>query len=304
MSLATALSSPPLPAGATDAHVHVFDPGRYAFVAERRYTPGEALVDALLGRHGAVGVQRAVLVQPSVYGDDNTCLLAALARLGLARSRGVAVVDLACVGRDRLLALHSAGVRGIRLNLEVQHETDPRRLQDLLARAGETIDLPGWSVQLHCGAALLPTVAATLPGLRVPLVLDHFAGLRAADGQTGGERLDALLALLGTGQVYVKLSAFYRASTDAPHHADLAPLARVLMRCRPDRLLWGSDWPHTGGGGSRERDPSRTEPFREVDLAASLAALQSWAAHDSALLHAILVRNPALLYGFDAADCA
>jgi predicted TIM-barrel fold metal-dependent hydrolase len=112
--------------------------------------------------------------------------------------------------------------------------------------------------------------------------------------------LRTLLELLATGRVWLKLSAFYRASNDAPRHADLAALARTLIATRPQRLLWGSDWPHTGGG--RDRDPARIEPFRQVDLPASLLALQSWVP-DAAVLHRILVSNPAELYGF-AADAA
>ncbi|WP_051244559.1 amidohydrolase family protein [Azohydromonas australica] len=291
----------PLPRGATDVHVHVFDPVRFAYAQGRSYTPGEAGVAALRERHAQLGIERVVLVQPSVYGSDNACLLDALAQLGAERGRGIAVVDLERVTRAELLALHAGGVRGIRLNLEVRHEADPARVLAELRRAAAVADLPGWNVQIHCAAALLPTVAQALDAFRVPLVLDHFAGLRAAHTDTAALPLRELLELLATGRVWLKLSGFYKASSDAPHHADLAPLARTLIAARPDRLLWGSDWPHTGGGG-RERDPARIEPFRQVDLPASLAALRSWTP-DAAVLHRILVSNPAGLYGF-AVDAA
>jgi predicted TIM-barrel fold metal-dependent hydrolase len=286
-----------LPPGATDAHVHVFDPARFGYWPARSYTPGPAKVEALHARHAELGIERVVLVQPSVYGTDNACLLDAIAQLGQDRCRGIAVVDLERVTRDDLLALHAAGVRGIRLNLEVRHESDPSRALAELQRAAAVVDLPGWCVQVHCAASLLPTVAEALPHLRVPLVLDHFAGLRATHTDTAQPPLRTLLLLLATGLVFLKLSAFYRASSDAPHHADLAALARALIQARPQRLLWGSDWPHTGGG--RDRDPARIEPFREVDLAASLAALKSWAC-DAQVLRRILVDNPADLYGFNA----
>lgn len=284
-----------LPRGATDAHVHVFDPSRFGYATGRSYTPGEATVQALREHHAGLGIDQVVLVQASVYGSDNRCLLDAISQLGQERCRGIAVVDLEQVTRARLLALHAAGVRGIRLNLEVDHEADGQRTHARLERAAAVVDLPGWCVQVHCSAVLLPTVQQALGAFRVPLVLDHFAGLQASRLPAGGPHLHTLLALLASGRVYTKLSAFYRASNDAPQHAELAPLVHTLIQARPDRLLWGSDWPHTGGG--RDRDPGRIEAFRAVDLAASLAALKGWA-NDSAVLQQILVSNPAELYGF------
>ncbi|WP_157263961.1 amidohydrolase family protein [Azohydromonas aeria] len=292
-----------LPArGATDTHVHVFDPARFGFLAGRSYTPGAASVAALRECHARLGLERVVLVQPSVYGTDNACILDAIAQLGPDRCRGIAVVHLERVTRHELLTLHGAGVRGIRLNLEVRHEADPVRVLAELRRAAAAVDLPGWCVQVHCAASLLPTVAQALPDFRVPLVLDHFAGLRAADADPAQPPLCTLMALLDTGRVWLKLSAFYRASIDAPGYPDLAPLARALLQARPDRLLWGSDWPHTGGG-SGARDPGRIEPFRRVDLGASLAALRCWMP-DAATLRQVLVSNPAALYGFAAEAAA
>jgi predicted TIM-barrel fold metal-dependent hydrolase len=290
---------PALPSGTTDTHLHVFDPRRFGYVADRSYTPGEATVDALLQRNGRLGVQRVVLVQPSVYGTDNGCLLDAIARLGVARARGIAVVDLEQATRHDLLKLHDRGVRGIRLNMEVRQEHDRGRARAQLLQAAALVDLPGWNVQLHCAATLLPVLAEALPAFKVPVVLDHFAGLTAAHTAPAVPALSTLLVLLQTGSVHVKLSAFYKASSDAPHHADLTALARTLMRARTDRLLWGSDWPHTGGGNG-PRDPARIEPFRSVDLAASLRSLADWA-DDDTLLHRILVDNPAALYGFEPA---
>lgn len=291
-------AGPALPAGATDTHAHVFDPARFAYEPQRRYTPGTATADQLLTGHAGLGIDRVVLVQPSVYGTDNACMLAAMARLGQARCRGIAVVDVAQVSRAELGSLHQSGVRGIRLNLEVNHETDPARVLTQLRAAARLIDLPGWCLQVHGAASLLPVVAQCLPHLRVPLVLDHFAGLRPDHAHPGADApLRQVLDLLASGRVWVKLSAPYRASAAAPDHADLAPIARALFQAAPQRLLWGSDWPHTGGGGSRNRDPGAIEPFRPVDLAATLQALRRWAG-DEATLHRILVDNPAALYGF------
>jgi predicted TIM-barrel fold metal-dependent hydrolase len=280
----------------TDAHVHVFDPKRFPYAAERSYTPGEATVAQLRERHRQLRVQRAVLVQPSVYGTDNACLLDAVSALGLGRARGIAVADLRQMTRHALMDWNARGIRGLRLNLEVQHEADPDRVRVHLREAAAVVDIEGWCVQLHCASSLLPVVEEVLPEFRVPLVLDHFAGLRSTDAAADSPGLRTLLRLLGSGRVYVKISAFYRASSQAPHHEDLGPLVRTLVEAQPNRLLWGSDWPHTGGGSSR-RDPSAIEPFRNVDLAAHLVALKSWCL-DDAVRRRILVDNPAELYGF------
>ena len=111
-----------LPDNTTDCHVHVFDPVRFPYVSDRRYTPPAATADELAAVHGRLGVQRVVLVQPSVYGSDNRCLFAALDQFG-GRARGVAVVG---DGDDaaRLGAMHTSGVRGVRLNLQVTHQSD------------------------------------------------------------------------------------------------------------------------------------------------------------------------------------
>lgn len=279
--------------GATDTHVHVFDPARFPYAPERAYTPGEASVAQLLNTHAALGIERVVLVQPSVQGCDNRALLAAIAAVGLQRGRGVAVVDLDTVTPEQIAALHTGGVRGLRLNLEVRHEADPARALALLRQAARVACRPDWCVQVHGAASLLPALAQALPDFHGPLVLDHFAGLKAGEDRSAA--MAVLLDLLASGRVHVKCSAFYRASGQAPDHEDLGPLVTRLIEARPDRLLWGSDWPHTGGG--RARDPSRIEPFRIVDLPASLRALARWCG-DDALLRQILVDNPAALYGF------
>lgn len=290
-------------AGAVDAHVHVFDPARFPYDEGRLYTPASATVDALLAAHRALGIERAVLVQPSVYGTDNRSLLDAIATAGPARCRGIAVVDPAQVTPEALEPLHLGGVRGIRLNLEVRHEADEGRTRAQLLQAAEAVTRPGWCVQVHCAPMLLETLADTLTRFAVPVVLDHFGGLKAADGAAaaGSRALSVLLDLLCSGQVYVKCSAFYRASSQAPDHDDLAVLVRRLLDARPDRLLWGSDWPHTGGGaGGSARDPNRIEPFRTVDLPASLRALARWCDGDAGRLRQLLVDNPTALYGFVA----
>lgn len=289
-------SFPGLPPGSTDTHLHVFEPAAFPYAAPRSYTPGAASFEDMVAMHSALGIQRCVLVQPSVYGVDNRCLLSAVARSGQDRCRAIAVVDLDRVTEDELDALHAGGVRGIRLNLAVRHEADLQRAREQFLQAARAITRPDWCVQVHFSGDLLGVLADVLDHFVVPVVLDHFAGLRPSIAHDEHPALRALLQLLASGRVVVKLSADYRASEAAEPHDDLAPLARRLIDQHADRLLWGSDWPHTGGAN---RNPAVIEPFRSVDLPGALARLRAWCG-DVAVLEQILVHNPARLYGFVA----
>ncbi|MEN9544276.1 MAG: hypothetical protein RLZZ598_1109 [Pseudomonadota bacterium] len=289
----------PVLAGATDTHVHVFDPTRHPFASERSYTPPPAPFDALRQHLGEVGAERVVLVQPSVYGSTNACLLDALGQFAPGTARGIAVVDLDSTPRERLVELDRAGVRGIRLNFEVRHNQDFSFVAKQLARAAALVDLPGWCVQVHCGAAVLGAILDAIVDFRVPVVLDHFAGLRTREPALVALQSQVVERLLDTGRVYVKLSAFYRASDLAPAYQDLQPLAQRWIAAHPARLLWGSDWPHTGGGagGTVSRDPAHIEPFRPIDTSACLRSLKAWCASDE-VFKRVLVDNPSELYGF------
>jgi predicted TIM-barrel fold metal-dependent hydrolase len=285
-----------VPAGACDAHVHVFGPYfRFPLWAGRRYTPGPASVESLLELQRALGLARVVVVQASPQGTDNACLVDALQRLpaGGSQARGVAVVDERTTD-DELKAMHRAGVRGVRVNLESAGEHDPALARRRLEAAAARVAPFGWHVQTYTTLPLLVAVAETIGALPVPLVIDHFGRPVAAHGvaQPG---FDALLALVRTGRVYVKLSAAYRIS-EHPDCADAAPFARALADANPDRMLWGTDWPHPGGGGG-PRSPEEVEPFVPVDDGRALNRLAEWIG-DPARLAQILVDNPARLYGF------
>ncbi len=286
----------PLPPGSTDTHLHVFDPTSFPYATPRSYTPGSASFEDMAAVHDRLGLQRCVLVQPSVYGTDNNCLLSVVARGGQARCRAIAVVDLEQVNPTELDDLHAAGVRGIRLNLAVRHEADRQRARDQFLQAAHAITRPDWCVQVHCSADLLGTLADVLDAFLVPVVLDHYAGLHPSLAHDGHPTFQALLHLLASRQVFVKLSADYRASETNEPHNDLAPLVRRLIGQHADRLLWGSDWPHTGGAN---RNPAVIEPFRSVDLTAALERLRTGCG-DTSMFEQILVHNPARLYGFDA----
>jgi predicted TIM-barrel fold metal-dependent hydrolase len=283
-----------VPRNACDCHVHVFaPPDQFAFSADRVYTPGVASVDDLLSLQRALHLDRVVITQASPYGADNSCLLDAL-RLLRPRVRGVAGVSGA-TAEAALGEMQEAGVRGARVNLESHGQRDPAAARDLMIGAASRVAAMGWHVEIY---ATLPVIAAlrdTILSLPARVVVDHFGLAQAASGpaQSG---FDALFFLLRGGRVYIKLSAAYRISAQ-DDYGDAAVMARALIDANPDRILWGTDWPHPGGMGGEKRDPGWIEPFRPEDDGRALNRLRRWVP-DPAQLRKILVENPARLYGF------
>lgn len=281
-----------LPAGACDCHTHVVGDARaWPMVADRHYTPGPASVSDLRQHLRRLGLQRAVIVQPSFYGTDNGCLLAALEELQGA-GRGVAVVDDAITDTG-LRELHARGIRGLRVNVESAGIRDPRALAAAFARWAGRIAPLGWHLQVYAAAPALAALAEVLAALEVPVVLDHFAMLPAgtpADDATA----QRLLALVAGGGAYVKLSAPYRVQPAWPAR-DVDALAQALLAAHPERLLWGSDWPHT----NREpgKGPLEVSRYREIESADLRDTIERWLP-SAALRRQVLVDNPARLYGF------
>jgi predicted TIM-barrel fold metal-dependent hydrolase len=284
------------PAGACDCHVHVFpDPAKFPFWGGRGYTPPIATADHLLALQKAMGLDRVVIVQPSVYGTDNGATLDGLRQLGPRRARGVAVIG-ADTTPQALDAMHGAGIRGIRVNLETGGITDPAAAARILDDAVARIQGRPWHLQVY---ARLPVVAALqerLSALPMPVVFDHFAGAQAAQGvdQPG---FAAVLGLVRTGRAYVKISGAYRASDEAPDYPAVAPLARALVAANPERIVWGSDWPHPDSAVLAGRKPIDIAPPMPVDDGRVLNLLLDWVPGE-AMRRAILVDNPARLYGF------
>lgn len=280
-----------VPRNACDCHVHVFGPaGKFPYSPKRLYTPGDASIEDLDALHRALHIERVVVVHPSPYGTDNSCTVDAVRRFG-PRARGVAVID--GTTSDAMLAdMHAAGIRGVRVNLETYGESDPVVAGRLLQQAAARVAPLGWHVQTFTNLAILAALHDVIMALPATLVVDHFGRPQAAQGiaQAG---FDALLALLGSSKIYVKISAPYRVS-HVPHYPDAAPLARAMIAANPDRILWGSDWPHPGG---TRHDPAKIEPFRPEDDGAALNRFAGWTA-SAAQLQKILVDNPARLYQF------
>ena len=271
-----------LPARACDSHMHIFD-ARFAPSPHWPRTPPVAPVAAYRQLQQRLGTSRTVVVTPSTYGTDNACTLDALDQFG-DDARGVAVVahDVAAAELDRL---HARRVRGLRVNFvspQSWGETTPEMLTTLARKVAR---LPGWHLQVFMHPQQIVAWARVLAALPVPLVIDHLGCIDPAQGPAA-EACGVLRRLLDGGNTWVKLSgAYMRSTVHGPCYADTLPLGRALVQAAPERLVWGSDWPHT------TEAPGTVNDTDLVDL------LQAWCGA-TAVMDRILEDNPVQLYGF------
>ncbi len=284
-----------VPAGATDCHTHIFgDPKQFPFFAGRSYTPPAALPAAMKALHKGLHMERVVIVQPSVYGTDNAATLYGIREIGKS-ARGIAVIDEKTTERE-LDAMERGGVRGIRLNSASAGTASPALLRERFTKAAARLKSRGWHIQIFAGLEMAGAIRDLVMDSPVAVVFDHFAGAKASQG-VGQKGFADVLAMVGSGKAYVKVSGAYRASDAAPDFADAAPLAKALIGANADRILWGTDWPHpnsTARAGRKATDVGAPVP---IDDALLLNQLPVWA-RDAAVRTKILVTNPAKLYGF------
>jgi 2-pyrone-4,6-dicarboxylate lactonase len=270
-----------LPANACDSHCHIYGPfDRYPLPADRSFTPNEAPETALRRLHDRLGFSRAVIVQSQGHGFDHRPLLDALA-VGQGRYRGVALVrpDTAPADVARYAA---AGVCGSRFNF-MGHLTG--RLSDQAIRDAIRLIQPhGWHAEIHVGGTQLIETEGFIRSLDVPVVIDHMARLDIAEGPDGPVA-STIKRLLDTGKVWVKLSGPERLSKAGAPYRDVVPLAAGLARHAPERVLWGSDWPHVNLHGPMPDDG---------DLVDFIGA----AVPDEAPRRLLLVDNPTRCFGF------
>lgn len=289
-----------VPPNACDCHVHVFDPAHFPYAAKRVYTPPAASVNDLIALQAALRMDRVVIVQPSVYAADNSCTLDAVRRLGK-RARAVAVIDKTTT-KTALDEMAAIGVRGIRLNLNTtpSGEIDAEGSKRTLDTAAEQIAGRGWHIQFYTRPHVIAALKSQIEQLPFPVVFDHFGGPKAKDGpnQPG---FTELLELVKSGKAYVKISGAYRISEKAPDFVDATPMAQALIAANPDRIVWGSDWPHPDSSFGVGRSLSEIAPPFPVDDGLVLNQIARWSP-DPAIWQKILVDNPARLYDFAQAD--
>lgn len=269
-----------LPKGAVDCHTHVFEPG-YPLSPDRGYNPPDSTLADMLHMHSQIGIDRVVFTQPSVYGTDNSAILDAMAQIP-DQARAVVALDMA-VTDEELADLDSRGVRGIRLNLDNKGGM-PISLDDVPALARRVVDL-GWHLEFLFMGEELPELAPMFRSLPVPVSIGHFAYMPAAEG-VSFQPFQVLLELVSEGNVWVKISGPNRLRVgDLPPWPAIVPLAHALVDTRPDRLVWGSDWPHPNKYIAQPNDADCIEQ------------LALWAP-DPEMRHRILVENPESLYRF------
>ncbi|CAN5424303.1 amidohydrolase [soil metagenome] len=270
-----------LPAHAVDTHFHIFGPAtEYPYAAGRSYTPPDASLAQYEHLARRIGFTRAVVVHPSVYGTDTKRTLAILRETRMPM-RGVVVID-ETVSEHELLRMHNLGVRGARINLLFKAGVGFATARLLADRIRDL----GWHLQFLVDVSEIDTLAIEIEALRLPAVFDHFGHVSAGKSikNTG---FQVLLSLVRDGRAWVKLSAPYRITTrQAPPYSDITPFAEALIAANPDRILWGSDWPHPSIAVAMPNDGDL------ADMA------MSWTS-DADIRQKFFVTNAERLYGFD-----
>ena len=263
---------PKAPANAADCHMHTYDPARFPMPPNPRAAPTNATVEDYRLLQKRIGTTRVVIVQPRNYATDNRVTLYAISQLG-PNARGVAVVTPAIADAE-LKAFHAGGIRGIRFSL-----SDPS------SRAVTVADL-GWHVQFNVDGEMIDEMAPILRRLPTPVVFDHLARPPLPAGIEHSSH-KIVRELIDKGRTWVKVSGAYSNSKiGPPSYPEATKIAQAFVKAAPERLVWGSDWPHPG-----LPDDNKPNDALLFDL------LTEWAP-DEAMRNRILVQNPEALYGF------
>lgn len=270
----------PLPVGAWDAHCHVFGPAAdFPYAEDRSYTPPDAPFETLQALHDHLGFTRGVIVQASCHGSDNRAMLDAIAR-SEGRYRGVAIVD-GSETDEQLAEMDAGGVRGVRFNF-VAHLGGAPDLDVFDSTVDRLADL-GWHVVLHLDAQDILTYAQRLARIPVPFIIDHMGRVKAQDG-IGQQSFLALQQLMENPLAWVKVCGAERVSVGRRPFDDAVPFAERLIEMAPDRVLWGTDWPHPNISKDMPNDGGL------VDLMFNFCT-------DPLLRQKLLIDNPMKLYG-------
>jgi 2-pyrone-4,6-dicarboxylate lactonase len=269
---------PPL---ACDAHCHIFGPGaKFPYDPKAAYVPPDAPFEALQRLHSLLGFERAVIVHASCHGPDMRVTLDAIARSN-GRYRGTAIIDESYTEKD-FERLHEGGIRAVRFNF-VRHLGGRPELS-FFQKTVQRIAPLGWHLILHLDAEDLSEFDALFRKVPIPMVIDHMGRVKAAAG-LAQKPFKVLLEWMKHDKFWVKVCGPERVSSMGPPFSDAVPFARALIEAAPERILWGTDWPHPNVGKHMPNDGDLVDLFAQM---ATTPALQKQ----------ILVDNPARLYGF------
>jgi predicted TIM-barrel fold metal-dependent hydrolase len=267
--------------GACDAHCHVFGPAsKFPYAEGRTYTPPDAPFEALQKLHGILGIERAVIVQATCHGTDNSATIDAIQR-SQGRYRGVAIVDDTFTESD-FEKLHAGGIRGVRFSFarHIGSAPDFGQVQRVVSKFAPL----GWHIVLYLEAEDIIENADTLAKLPVPVVIDHMGRVKTQGG-VEQPAFKLLLELLRNEDFWVKICGAERISSAGAPYVDAVPFAQALIEAASDRVLWGTDWPHPNIDGVMPND-------------GDLMNLLALSAPEQKLRDRIMVDNPARLYGF------
>lgn len=270
-----------LPPGACDTHCHVFGPAeQFPFAETRKYTPPDASKDTLAELHGKLGVDRAVIVQASCHGNDNSAMLDAIAASN-GRYRGVCNAAPG-FSRDYFDELNEGGVRGVRFNF-VKHLGGAPNLDAMRSSIDRVSHLP-WHVELHFDARDLLEYEELIDAIPLPIVIDHMGRTPVTDGLDQAPFRQLLEKLRDDDKIWVKISGVERISAAGPPFRDAAPFAAACIDTAPDRCIWGTDWPHPN--------------VKIMPNDGDLVDIIPYMTNDPELQQKVLVDNPARLFGF------
>ncbi|MGA2989664.1 MAG: amidohydrolase family protein [Candidatus Korobacteraceae bacterium] len=268
-----------MPHNATDCHHHIYDPQHFPYDPNAGLKPGPALIADYRLLQKRIGMKRHVIVQPSTYGVDNSCVVDALQKFGK-EARGVAVVNTS-VSDAELKKLNAAGVKGLRFNMVQAGATT----WDMVETLAKRIAPMGWHIQVHALGDQIVASKDVLNRVACDVVFDHLGRLPQPQG-TNHPAFAIICGMMQKGKAWVKLSGAYQDSKiGPPTYADTIPLAQAYVKAAPERLVWGSDWPHPTEQGVKPND-------------AILADLLLQWVPDEATRKRVLVDNPAKLYRF------
>ncbi|GLQ35080.1 hydrolase [Amylibacter marinus] len=262
--------------GIIDAHVHVFEPKKFPYATKRNYTPGEATAENLRNHMLRIGADKVVIVQPSPYGADNQATVQAVEILGQDVARAIAVIDPERTAPEFVSSLWHSGVRGVRANLKTSGQTGIDTARRQLEQLADRLSGTDMALQIFLPADVIVELKDTIRGLGRLTILDHFAGLKIGDPNFSST-LDGLQEVLVLPNVVLKVSGSVRATDYADTPVAMEPFIPALFDAAKDRIVWGSDWPHTGKSSERAARPlSEIEPFMEIDDAKSLGYIREW----------------------------
>jgi 2-pyrone-4,6-dicarboxylate lactonase len=273
-----------LPKGSVDTHVHVFEPG-YRLSPGRGYNPPDSTLADLKHLHATLGIDRVVFTQPSIYGTDNSAILDAMAALNAEtpnRARAVVAITMD-ISDDELAALDKSGVRGVRLNTDNKGGM-PIEMNAIPELAARIVPF-GWHIEFLFPGKDIIELMPVFTSLKIPMSIGHFAYQPATAG-VAAPGFQALLELMRRGNTWMKISGANRVSaTDLPPYDDVKPLAQALIEAAPERIMWGTDWPHPNKYIANPNDGDLVDAFAD------------WVSDDR-MRRKIMVDTPAAFYRF------